>query len=107
MLICNVFLLQPLTEVREVVLNFSPDENPIDHVATKQTHFYLISQVGIHISVLGDHLKDVGCCGSIREFNLIKLCLLDGRLVAFLEIGDGHVSNNFLNLSKCVFKGEL
>ena len=63
--------------------------------------------MGIHISVLGDDLKDVGCCGSIREFDLIKLCLLNRRLVPFLEIGNGHVSNNFLNLSKCVFKGEL
>lgn len=50
--VVNLTGLQPLDIKREVIGNFLPVEDPVDHVATKKPHLYLIPRVRVDLVVL-------------------------------------------------------
>ena len=107
MLILDPLVLQPVYEMWEVVRDFLADEDPVDHVAAKQPHFYLVPQVQIDLLVLMDALENVRSCRSVREFQLIKTFLHNVQRVAFLEVLDRHVLNDVQNQSVSVLESEL
>jgi hypothetical protein len=65
---------QPFVVALEVISNFLSVEDTVDHVAAEQTKLDFVSCVGVDLLIFMDGLEDVGCCGSICKFKLIK-CL--------------------------------
>lgn len=60
MRVIDTFSFEPISKEREVFRNLVSNENPIDHVATKQPHFYLVPQVRFNTPIFVNGFEDVG-----------------------------------------------
>ena len=107
MWIVNIFSFQPVHEIWEIFRNFISYEDSVYHMAAEQSHFYFVSQMGFNASILMNCFKDMRSCGSIGEFELIKLFFCYVQAIAFLKILNIHVLDDILNLRVSVFKSKL
>jgi len=98
-----LFGLQPLYEKREVVRNFFPVENSIDHVAAKESHLNLVPSMGVYLVILMNWLKDVRGSGAVGKLQVVEGSLVDVKFIAFFEIFDGHI----LEYDSCFTVGVL
>lgn len=100
-------LTQPVYEVGEVVRDLLPDENPVDHVAAEQTHFYFVTHVQVDLLVFVDGFEDVGGCRTVGELQLVKTLLSDVESISLFKVFDGHVLDYILDLGICIFECKL
>jgi len=89
--VVNLTGLQPLDIKREVIGNFLPVEDPVDHVATKKPHLYLIPRVRVDLVVLVNRLEYVAGRRPVAEFEVIESPLVYSLSVPLLKIFDWHV----------------
>lgn len=54
-----LLFLKPYNKERKMVLDLLSIENPINHMATKESHFDLVSCMAVDFLVLVDNLENV------------------------------------------------
>lgn len=55
----NALRLQPFHEEREILIYLLSVENPVDHMAAKESHLDFVSDVTVDVFVLVDMLENV------------------------------------------------
>ena len=55
-----LFCLQPLDKKWEVLRNFFPNKDSIDHMAAKESHLDFVSSMRVNSSVLVDRFENIG-----------------------------------------------
>jgi hypothetical protein len=99
--------LEPLDEEGEVIGDFLPVEDAVDHVAAEQPHLDLVARVRVDLRVLVDRFEDVGRGRSVGEFQLVEAFLVDGQFVPPVEVFDGHVFEDDGDLAVGVLEHEM
>lgn len=64
--VVNALRLQPFHEEREILIYLLSVENPVDHMAAKESHLDFVSDVTVDVFVLVDMLENVWCRRSVR-----------------------------------------
>jgi len=57
-----LFCFQPFNEKWEMIRNFFPVENSIDHMTTEQPHLNFVSCVRVNFTIFMDRFEDVRSC---------------------------------------------
>lgn len=101
------FCLQPLDEKREMVRQLLPVEDPIYHMATKQTHLDLVASVRVDLPVLVDRLEDVRGRRTVGKLQLVECSFVNCQLITFLEILYWHVLQHNRYLTVGIFEHQV
>lgn len=96
-------LFKPLWEKWKMIQNFLSVENSVNHMATKQSHFYLVSQMGINFLIFMNWLENIWCSWTIWKFKLIEKFLVDFKFVPSLKILNWNVLQDIFYFIVCVF----
>lgn len=107
MLVFVFFHLQPFYEKREVLRDLFTVEDPVYHMAAKQSHLYFVSRVWVDSFVFMDGFKNVRSCRSIRKLQFIEGALINCNLISLFEVFDRHVIQNSVDLAVSVLKHEM
>lgn len=98
MRVLDLLGLEPLDEEGEVVRYLLAVEDAVYHVAAEESHLDLVARVRVDLRVFVDGLEDVGGGRAVGKLQLVEGLLLDGQLVAALEVFDGHVLEDRVDL---------
>lgn len=107
MRIIYIFTFQPIYKMWEVVRDLPSIKYSVYHVATKQPHFYFISQMRVYFFVFVDTLENVRSCWAVRKFQIVKTLLSYIECVSLIKIFYGHVLNYILYQSISILKYKL
>jgi len=99
-----LFSLQPLDKKWEVLRNFFPNEDSIDHMTAKESHLDFVSSMRVNSSVLVDRFENIGRSWAVGKFQVIEGFFIKVKFVALLKIFDGHVLKDYSYLTKRILE---
>jgi len=107
MRIFYLFGLQPLYKKGEVVGNFFSNEDSVNHMAAKESHFDFVPCMRVDFAVLMNRFEDIGGSGAIGKLQVIKSLFIYIKFVSFFKVLNGHILKNYSNLTICILKHQM